>query len=209
MLSRFPGEKDKGNLVIIIIGDRNTTHENVILQMLYQKSRYRLRNDCPVYGYRLANTDEIRQRYLQSSCTKYVDWVKGKDDKEEWMDAWGLTGITEAVLKDTTKTIVELLKGEGEVVKTGTLAITLHASFHSHIQSTPSITKLKLTGGRSQRIKRAEKTRKSASVGSIPHIVEWLGRACKLLRLSWRLLIAEGPTFPCLVLQRCIAWMEL
>ncbi|KAF3194277.1 hypothetical protein TWF225_006830 [Orbilia oligospora] len=95
------------------------------------------------------------------------------------------------------------------LARTGTLAITLHASFHSHIQSTPSITKLKLTGGRSQRIKRAEKTRKSASVGSIPHIVEWLGRACKLLRLSWRLLIAEGPTFPCLVLQRCIAWMEL
>ncbi|KAF3203379.1 hypothetical protein TWF106_001603 [Orbilia oligospora] len=117
MLSRFPGERDKGNLVIIIIGDRDTTHEKVILQMLYQKSRYRLRNDYPVYGYRLANTDEIRQKYLQSSCTKYVDWVKGKDNKEEWMDAWGLTGIAEAVLKDTTKTIVELLKGEGEVVK--------------------------------------------------------------------------------------------
>ncbi|RVD90303.1 uncharacterized protein DFL_001277 [Arthrobotrys flagrans] len=117
MLSRFPGEKDKSNLVIIIIGDRNTTYENELLRMLYHKSKHRLRNDCPVYGYHLANTDEIVQRYLLSSCTKYVDWMKGKDEKEEWMNAWRVTGISEAVLRDTTKTIVELLKGEGEVVK--------------------------------------------------------------------------------------------
>ena len=72
ILSRFPGEKDKANLVIMIIGDRNTTYGNEILRMLYQKSKYSLRNDCPVYGYHLANTDEIRQKYLLSNCTKYV-----------------------------------------------------------------------------------------------------------------------------------------
>ncbi|KAK6502563.1 hypothetical protein TWF506_003143 [Arthrobotrys conoides] len=118
MLSRFPSEKDKGNLVIIIIGDRNTTYENEILHMFYRKSKYGLRrSDCPVYGYHLANNNEIRQKYLQPSCTKYLDWVKGKADKEEWVEVWRITGIAEAVLRDTTKTIVELLKREGEVVK--------------------------------------------------------------------------------------------
>ncbi|KAK6330718.1 hypothetical protein TWF718_002919 [Orbilia javanica] len=116
MLSRFPGDEGEGNLVIIIIGNRNTIYENEILRMLYQKSKYHLRSDCPAYGYHLANTDEVMQRYLLSSCTKYVDWVKGKPEKEEWMDAWRVTGIAEAVLRNTTKTIVELLKGEGEVV---------------------------------------------------------------------------------------------
>ncbi|KAK6496167.1 hypothetical protein TWF481_002191 [Arthrobotrys musiformis] len=116
MLSRFPGEKDKGNLVILIIGNRNNVYENEILQMLYRNSEHRSRNDYPVYGYHLANTEEIRQRYLLQSCTKYAGWVKGNDEKEEWMEAWKLTGIAEAVLRDTTKTIVELLKGEGEVV---------------------------------------------------------------------------------------------
>ncbi|KAK6342113.1 hypothetical protein TWF730_001591 [Orbilia blumenaviensis] len=116
MLSRFPGERDKGNLVILIIGDRDPTCENEILQMMYRKAKYRLKIDCPVYGYHVASTDEMSRKYILSNCTRYVDWVKGKSEKEEWMNAWRVTSIAEAVLRDTTKTIVELLKAEGEVL---------------------------------------------------------------------------------------------
>ncbi|KAK6522300.1 hypothetical protein TWF281_002864 [Arthrobotrys megalospora] len=117
MLSRFPAEDVKGNLIILSIGDRNTTCENEILHMLYRKAKYRVPKDCPAYGYHLNNVDEIQKKYLLSSCTRYVDWIKGKDEKEEWINAWKVTGIAEAVLRDATKTIVEVLKAEGEVVK--------------------------------------------------------------------------------------------
>ncbi|KAK6542477.1 hypothetical protein TWF694_006430 [Orbilia ellipsospora] len=115
MLSRFPaGRKNDGNLVIVSIGDRNTACEKAIIRLLYEKSRLSLPEDCSAYGYHIKNANEVHERYLLPSHTRYLDLIKPKEKRAIWKEIWKIIGVVEALIGEPTKTIADILKTNGE-----------------------------------------------------------------------------------------------
>ncbi|KAF3901863.1 hypothetical protein AA313_de0209993 [Arthrobotrys entomopaga] len=116
MLSRFPaGRNNDGNLVILSIGDRNTACEKAIIQLLYENSRLSLPKDCPAYGYHIKNANEVYERYLLPSHTRYLDMIKPKEKRQIWKEIWKVIGVVEALIGEPTKTIADMLKTNGEI----------------------------------------------------------------------------------------------
>ncbi|EPS38372.1 hypothetical protein H072_7892 [Dactylellina haptotyla CBS 200.50] len=117
MVSRFPPEQGDGNLVIISLGEGNAECENAILQLLYQTAKYPLPKDCMAYAFRVENPDEIHERHLSPSHTRYLDSIESKEKKARWREIWKTIGVVEALLNEPAKTITEILRSDGRIAR--------------------------------------------------------------------------------------------